>query len=316
MSTEYLLAPENKRYNLFPIIHQDLYNFYVIHRSTFWIPEEVSLTKDLHDWNYKLNDKEREFIKLVIAFFVTSDMIVNEQLAIDVDDITVLEYKLFLDNKIDRENIHTIMYSRLLNVYITDDTERERLFRGIDTIPTISNKVKWFRKYHNRSFSHRIVSCAITEGIFFSGSFCSIYWLKKRGLMPGLCDSNELIAREEGMHYEVACYVYEHYVINKLSNEEIKQMIIDAVEIEIEFIKYILPDDLIGINSKVMSQYIQYVADRLSIKLINSKIYDVKLPFEWMSLIAQNTKTDFFAHRPTQYSKYVSEEKIKLVDDY
>lgn len=313
---EYLLDPRNRRHNLFPIIHQDLYDIYIKHRSTFWIPEEIILNKDIYDWTMILTEDERKYIKLILAFFSCSDIIVNENLSIDVDEITVMEYKFFIDNKIDRENIHTIMYGRLLNTYIVDDEERNKLFNAIENFKTIRDKIEWFKKYNNSSFAHRVVSCAITEGIFFSGSFCSIFWLRKRGLMPGLCDSNDLISREEAMHHEVACYIYNNYVTNRLPDIEIRSMIEAAVDIEIEFIRYILPKNLIGMNFESMSNYIKYEANRLAITLINKKIYDVTLPFEWASLSSQFGKSNFFEHKPTQYAKYIAEEDIRLTDDY
>jgi len=311
---EFLLDEKNKRYKLFPILYDDLYQFYIKHRSLFWIPEEVILSKDLIDWKNKLDDDERNFIKSVLVFFAISDFIVNEHLSIDQDAITVLEYKLFIDNKIDRENIHSIMYARLVNAFIEDE-ERERLLKEVDSIPTIKAKIDWFRKY-NYSFSHRIVSCAITEGIFFSGSFCSIDWLKSRNLMPGLCNSNEFISREEGMHHEVACYIYKNYINNKLKDEEIINMIKEAVDIECEFIKFILPSNINGINNEVLSLYIKFVADRLSVELVDQKIYNVPLPFEWMNSRSQYRKTNFFEHRVTEYNKYKPEEKIVRLDEY
>jgi len=310
---EFLLDPSNKRYKIFPILYDDLYQFYIKHRSLFWIPEEVVLSKDISDWKNKLNDDERNFIKMILVFFAISDFIVNENLSIDQDQITILEYKLFIDNKIDRENIHSLMYARLISTFIEDDGG---LLDSVQDIPTIKAKIEWFRKYYDKSFSHRIVSCAITEGIFFSGSFCSIDWLKSRNLMPGLCNSNEFISREEGMHHDVACYVYKKYVVNKLKEDEIIEMIKEAVDIECNFIKYVLPNNLNGINNEVMSQYIKFVADRLSIELIDHKIYNLPLPFEWMNSRSQYRKTNFFEHRVTEYNKYKPEEKIKRLNDY
>jgi ribonucleoside-diphosphate reductase beta chain len=312
---EFLLDPKNKRYNIQPRLCEDIYQAYVKHRSLFWIPEEINLIKDLNDWINKLSDDEREYIKKVLAFFATSDVIINENIELDSDDVTVLEYKFYLHDKEAREDIHTLMYHRLLNTYIKDEEERKYLFASVETIPTIKKKIDWFKKYFNKTFAHRRVSSAITEGIFFSGSFCSIFWLKSRKLMPGLCDSNEAISREEGIHCEVECMIYNNYVVNKLPDEEVEEMIKEAVEIEIEFVNYILPSSLIGINANAMSEYIKFVANRLSIMLLNKKIYEAELSLECMALISQITITNFFEHKPTAYAKFIDNDEEIVIDE-
>lgn len=311
---EPLLDPKNRRYNLLPLAYPLIYNMYKKHRDLFWIPQEINLSKDLNDWYLKLNDEERYFIKLILSFFAASDFIVNENIAIDSDDITVIEYKMFLNDKAAREDIHSQMYALLIETYVDSDEEKNRLLKGVSDIPVIKHKIEWFRKYFTKSFQHRIVATAITEGIFFSSSFCAIFWLKKRGLMPGLCDSNEAISREEGLHYTGACVIYTEYIVNKLDPEEIKEMITEAVNVELEFVKYILPQPLQGINADNMSQYVRYVADIASVALIGKRIYGDESPFEWMGLISQYTKANFFENRPTSYAKYGSKDEKLMIN--
>lgn len=313
---EPLLDPKNRRYKVFPILYQDIYDVFLKHRSLFWVPDEIKLVKDLYDLKNKLNDNEKNYIIKVVVFFATTDLIVNENIKVDVDDVTVPEYIFYLHDKEAREDTHTLMYARLLNTFVEDEKERERLINSIEDTPAIKRKIDWFRKYFSKSFAHRRISSAITEGIFFSGAFCSIYWLKKRGLMPGLCDSNDFIAREEGIHYETECMIYNGYVVNKLTDIEIEEMIDEGVNIEIEFVKYILPVSLLGINSDVMSDYIRFIANRLSIMLLNKKLYNIELPLEWMAMLSQETKSNFFEHKPTTYAKYQEDEKIVISCDF
>lgn len=315
--TEPLLDPKNSRYNLFPILYPKIYEAYETHRSLFWVPNEVVLYGDEYHWNHILNEDERAFIKLILAFFAVSDYIVNENLQIDQDSITVTEYQFYLRDKAAREDIHTIMYARLLEAFVPDEEERLKLFNSVTTIQVIADKVNWFRKYFTTTFQQRQVATAITEGIFFSGSFCAIFWLKKRHVMPGLTSSNEFIAKEEGFHCKTACMIYNDYIVNKLTDEEVEQMIRESVEVEVQFIRFALEKPLKGINAECMIQYIKYNADEMvSIPLLGKKLFNVELPFEWMSLQSQDTKTNFFEGRPTNYAKHVSDEQIRFVKNF
>ena len=315
--TEPLLDPKNKREFFYPIKFPDLYTFYKLHKGADWSPEEIDLAKDDNDWNTKLNKDEQHFIKWVLAFFSVSDFIINENEEKENDEIVVLEDKFFNTNKIDRENTHIITYANLLEQYVKDENEKEFLKNAIKNIPAVKKKAELIREYiKNGTYVERCVLASIAEGIFFSGSFCSIYWLRKRGLMPGLCDSNELIARDEGIHRDYNCYKYREYIVNKLPKELVIHMIKKAVEIEKEFILEALPVKLMGMNSELMGQYIEYIADHLYYNLTHEKIYNVEDPFsDWMKAINLKVKTDFFIHRPTDYAKVgamSSKEEIKI----
>jgi len=298
------LTKKNNRYVLFPIEHEEIWKAYKKQVASFWIPEEIDFSKDLIDWN-KLNNNEKHFIKNVLAFFAGSDGIVLENLVERFSrEISLPEVKCFYGFQIAMENIHSECYSLLIDTYIKDEKEKHKLFNAIDEIPCVGKKAKWAIKWindKNSSFTKRLVAFAAVEGIFFSGSFCAIFWLKKRGLMPGLTFSNELISRDEGLHTDFAVLLYLMDK-NKLTYETIKKIIEEAVSIEKEFIINSIPCELIGMNSKLMSQYIEFVADRLVKQLGYSKIYNSQNPFDFMELISLSGKTNFFERRVSDYS--------------
>jgi len=302
---EPILAENPDRFVLFPIVHQDIWHYYKKSEANFWTAEEIDLEADLVDWNSKLNDDERHFVKHVLAFFAASDGIVNENLAENfVREVQYTEAKFFYGFQIMMENIHSETYSLLIDTYIKDSAEKARLFKAIDTLACVKKKADWaLRWIKNGSFAERLVAFAAVEGIFFSGSFCSIFWLKKRGLMPGLSFSNELISRDEGLHCDFACQLYNNHIVNKLPKQRIQDIIVNAVEIEKEFIIDALPVKLIGMNSDLMAQYIEFVADRLLMELGNDKVYNVTNPFDFMEMISLQGKTNFFEKRVGEYQK-------------
>ena len=304
MTAETLLQPADNRYVLFPIKYDSIWSHYKKQMASFWTAEEIDFSKDEEDWE-KLNDKEKHFIKNVIAFFAASDGIVLENLVERfMNDISIPEVRCFYGFQIAMENIHSETYSLLIDTYIKDDNEKKTLFEAIDNFPCIKKKADWAIKWINdkrSSFAARLVAFACVEGIFFSGAFCSIYWLKKRGLMPGLTFSNELISRDEGMHTDLAVMLFQK-LNKKLNKQKIKEIIKEAVEIEKEFICEALPCKLIGMNSKLMSQYIEFVADRLLVQLGCTKEYKSENPFDFMEMISLEGKTNFFEKRVSDYS--------------
>ena len=304
-TNEPILSENPNRFVLFPIEHNDIWKFYKQAEASFWTAEEIDLAQDLHDWKHKLNDNERHFIKHVLAFFAASDGIVNENLAENfVSEVQYTEAKFFYGFQIMMENIHSETYSLLIDTYIQNDEEKNYLFNAIDTLACVARKAEWaLRWIKNAGFAERLIAFAAVEGIFFSGSFCSIFWLKKRGLMPGLTFSNELISRDEGMHCDFACLLYNQHVVNKLSKERVTEIITEAVEIEKEFVTDAIPVDLIGMNSKLMCQYIEYVADRLLLSLGCNKVYNSDNPFDFMDMISLQGKTNFFEKRVGDYQK-------------
>jgi ribonucleoside-diphosphate reductase beta chain len=289
---------------LFPLQHHDIWEYYKKSQASFWTAEEIDLSSDLTDWE-KLNAGEQHFVKHVLAFFAASDGIVNENLAENfVSEVQYTEAKFFYGFQIMMENIHSETYSLLIDTYIKDKEEQNYLFNAIDTVPAVQKKAEWALKWiGSESFVERLVAFAAVEGIFFSGSFCSIFWLKKRGLMPGLSFSNELISRDEGMHTDFAVHLYNHHIENKLSKERLIEIIGSALEIEKEFISESLPVSLIGMNSDLMKQYLEYVSDRLLIDLGVGKIYNSENPFDFMKNIAMENKTNFFEKRVGEYAK-------------
>ena len=294
----------DNRFVLFPITHNEVWKRYKDAVATFWTPEEVDLGKDKTDWE-KLNDNEKHFIKNVLAFFAGSDGIVMENLGQRfMNDIDIPEVRSFYSYQLFIENVHSEMYSLLIDTYISDEKEKTRLFNAIDTIPAVSKKAKWALKWieNTDSFETRLVAFAAVEGIFFSGSFCSIYWLKNRGLMPGLTFSNELISKDEGMHTDFACLLY-NMSANRLDNDTINEIIKDAVEIEKEFITESLPCSLIGMNAELMKQYIEYCADRILVQLGHDEIYNCANPFSFMELISLRPKSNFFEVRVGEYKR-------------
>jgi ribonucleoside-diphosphate reductase beta chain len=302
---EPILQENPNRFVLFPIQHDDIWKMYKKAEASFWTAEEIDLHADLVDWENKLNDNEKYFIKNILAFFAASDGIVNENLAENfVAEVQYTEAKFFYGFQIAIENIHSETYSLLIDTYIKDKEEKNNLFNAIETLDCVKKKADWALNWiDNGNFAERLVAFAAVEGIFFSGSFCSIFWLKKRGLMPGLSFSNELISRDEGLHCDFACLLYNNHLNNKLSKERVEEIITNAVEIEKEFILEALPVKLIGMNSELMSQYIEFVADRLLLELGNEKVYNVENPFDFMEMISLQGKTNFFEKRVGDYQK-------------
>ena len=305
MVDEPILQANKDRFVLFPIQHDDIWEFYKKSEASFWTAEEIDLEQDKVDWNDKLNDDERFFIKHVLAFFAASDGIVNENLAVNfLQEVQYTEAKFFYGFQVAIENIHSETYSLLIDTYIRDDKEKDYLFNAIETFPPVKTKADWALRWIDEgSFAERLVAFAAVEGIFFSGSFCALFWLKKRGLMPGLTFSNELISRDEGLHADFACLLYTRHLKHQLPKEKIKEIIVDAVEIEKEFITESLPVKLIGMNADLMKQYIEFVADRLLLELGNEKIYNATNPFDFMELISLQGKTNFFEKRVAEYQK-------------
>jgi len=318
---EPILEENPNRFVLFPIKHDDIWAYYKKSEASFWTAEEIDLSQDITDWENKLNDNERHFIKHVLAFFAASDGIVNENLAENfVNEVQYTEAKFFYGFQIMMENIHSETYSLLIDTYIKDAVDKDYLFNAIENMDCVKKKADWaLRWIDNGSFQERLVAFAAVEGIFFSGSFCSIFWLKKRGLMPGLTFSNELISRDEGMHCDFACLLYNDHVTQKLTTEVIEKIIRDAVEIEKEFVSDSLPVNLIGMNAEMMCQYIEFVADRLLISLDCEKIYNAENPFPWMEMISLQGKTNFFEKRVGDYKKAgvmsKKEEQVFTLDD-
>jgi ribonucleoside-diphosphate reductase beta chain len=302
---EPILQENPNRFVVFPIQHHDLWEFYKKSEASFWTAEEIDLAADLVDWRSRLNDDERHFVKHILAFFAASDGIVNENIAENfVKEVQYPEAKFFYGFQIMMENIHSETYSLLIDTYITDPAEKLHLFRAVDTIPAVAKKAEWALNWiKNSTFQERLIAFAAVEGIFFSGSFCSIFWLKKRGLMPGLSFSNELISRDEGSHTDFAVHLHNNHVVNKVSEERIKEIILSALEIEKEFITEALPVKLIGMNSDLMKQYLEFVSDRLLSDLGCAKVFNSTNPFDFMVNIALNGKTNFFEKRVGEYQK-------------
>ncbi len=318
---EPLLAADDNRFVMFPISHQDIWKMYKKQVDCFWRAEEIDLSKDLTHWD-GLNEDEKMFISMILAFFAASDGIVLENLAQRfMSDVQVSEARAFYGFQIAMENIHSETYSLLIETYIKDKEEKHKLFNAIANYPCIKKKSDWAQKWihdNRSSFATRLVAFACVEGIFFSGAFCSIFWLKKRGLMPGLTFSNELISRDEALHCEFAVLLYSK-LIKKMDKSRIHEIIKEAVEIETEFICEALPCKLIGMNSQMMTQYIQFVADRLCVQLGYKKIYNVVNPFDWMELISLEGKTNFFEKRVGDYAlanKTQSKEAFDFTDDF
>ena len=319
-STELLLSPDDNRFVMFPIRFEDIWEMYKKQVDCFWRPEEVDLSKDSPHWD-SLNDNEKYFISMILAFFAASDGIVLENLASRfMNDIQISEARAFYGFQIAMENIHSHTYSLLIDSYIKDKEQKDKLFNAIQHFPCIKKKSDWAQKWihdNRSSFATRLVAFACVEGIFFSGAFCSIFWLKKRGLMPGLTFSNELISRDEALHCEFAVLLYSK-LQKKIDKARIHEIIKEAVDIEIEFICQALPCKLIGMNSDLMTQYIKFVADRLALQLGYKKIYNVSNPFQWMELISLEGKTNFFERKVSEYSlanKHTA-DAFNITDDF
>ena len=304
-SSEPILQENKDRFVLFPIQHNDIWEMYKMAEASFWTAEEIDLSPDLSDWANKLSDDERFFIKNVLAFFAASDGIVNENLAINfMREVQFPEARCFYGYQIMIENIHSETYSLLIDTYIKDPVEKDHLFHAVDTVPAVKNKADWAMRWiANGTFAERLIAFAAVEGIFFSGSFCSIFWLKKRGLMPGLSFSNELISRDEGLHCDFACLLYTKYLNNKLPEQQVIDIISNAVSIEKEYVTDSIPVKLLGMNADLMCQYIEFVADRLLLSLGCRKIYNATNPFDFMEMISLQGKTNFFEKRVAEYQK-------------
>ncbi len=302
---EPILQENKNRFVIFPIKHHDIWEWYKKMEASFWTAEEIDLSQDLNDWNNKLNADERYFIKHILAFFAASDGIVNENLAENfVNEVQYSEAKFFYGFQIMMENIHSETYSLLIDTYVKDEAEKNELFNAIDVFPAIKKKAEWAMRWiESDSFAERLIAFAAVEGIFFSGAFCSIYWLKKRGLMPGLTFSNELISRDEGVHCDFAVHLHNHHLVNKVPKSRIKEIIVNALEIEREFITESLPVSLIGMNAVLMTQYLEFVADRLLEELGCEKEYNNSNPFDFMDMISLQGKTNFFEKKVAEYQK-------------
>lgn len=301
---EPILKPNPNRFVVFPIQHQDIWEYYKKAEASFWTAEEIDLSDDLTHYN-NLTEGEKHFVNNVLAFFAASDGIVNENLAENfVNEVQYPEAKFFYGFQIAMENIHSETYSLLIDTYVKNPDEQKKYFNAIETIPCVKEKATWALKWiESESFAERLIAFAAVEGIFFSGSFCSIFWLKKRGLMPGFSFSNELISRDEGLHCDFACHLHNHHVINKVPQERIKEIISSALEIEKDFITNSLPVDLIGMNCDLMKQYLEFVADRLLLDLKCDKVFNAENPFDFMQNIALQNKTNFFEKRVAEYAK-------------
>jgi ribonucleoside-diphosphate reductase beta chain len=301
---EPILIENKDRFVLFPITHNDIWQYYKKAEASFWTAEEIDLSQDFKDWA-NLSDGERHFIKHVLAFFAASDGIVNENLAENfISEVQYTEAKFFYGFQIAIENIHSETYSLLIDTYVKDSREKDGLFNAIETMDCVKRKAEWALRWIDEgSFAERLVAFAAVEGIFFSGSFCSIFWLKKRGLMPGLTFSNELISRDEGLHSDFACLLYNDHLVNKLSVDTVTEIIKDAVMIEKDFVTDAIPVKLIGMNADLMCQYIEFVADRLLNELRCPKIYGASNPFDFMDMISLQGKTNFFEKRVAEYQK-------------
>ena len=305
MQVEPILTDNQDRFVLFPIKHNDIWEMYKKAEASFWTAEELDLTDDLNHWAEKLNEDEKYFIKNILAFFAASDGIVNENLAVNfLKEVQYPEARCMYGFQVMIENIHSEAYSLLIDTYIKDAVEKDRLLRAIDTIECVQKKAEWALRWIDKgSFAERLVAFAAVEGIFFSGSFCSIFWLKKRGLMPGLSFANELISRDEGLHCDFACMLYTQHLDEQLPKDTVTKIILDAVSIEKEFVSDSLPVGLIGMNSKLMCDYIEFVADRLLVALGCSKVFNATNPFDFMEMISLQGKTNFFEKRVGEYQK-------------
>lgn len=301
---EPMLQENASRFVIFPIKHKELWLMFKKAQASFWTAEEIDLSNDLRDWE-GLGEDEQHFIKHVLAFFAASDGIVNENLVERFcSEVQYPEARFFYGFQIMIENVHSETYSLLIDTYVRDKAEKHHLFNALETVPCVRKKAEWAMRWitQSRRFAERLVAFAVVEGIFFSGSFCAIFWLKKRGLMPGLTFSNELISRDEGMHCDFACLLYS-MLQQKLADAELHAIIGEAVEYEKEFVCDALPVSLIGMNADMMSQYIEFCADRLLVALGAAKLYDARNPFDWMELISLQGKTNFFEKRVAEYQK-------------
>jgi ribonucleoside-diphosphate reductase beta chain len=314
---EKILTENPGRFVIFPIEHNDIWEYYKQHQAAFWTAEEVDLTNDIRDWE-NLTDNEKFFIKNVLSFFAASDGIVNENLAENFyREVQYPEAKFFYGFQLAMENIHSLMYSLLIDTYISNSKEKDECFNAIDRLPAVQKKAKWALEWIEKaSFAERLVAFAAVEGIFFSGSFCSIFWMKSRGIMQGLCNANSLIFKDENLHCDFAIHLLNNHLEEKPSENRIKEILLSALEIEKEFITESLPVSLIGMNSNLMKQYLEFVVDGLLVKMGCSKEFNVEQPFKFMEQIAVETKGNFFESRTMEYQKAKLNETITFTDDF
>ena len=314
---ELILESNPNRFVIFPIEHNDIWEYYKMHQAAFWTAEEIDLTNDIREWG-TLSDNEKYFIKNILSFFAASDGIVNENLAENfLKEVQYPEAKFFYGFQLMMENIHSLMYSLLIDTYINDPKEKLESFRAIEHLPAVKKKATWALNWINNStFQERLIAFAAVEGIFFSGSFCSIFWLKSRGIMQGLCNANALIFKDENLHCDFAIHLLNNHLSNKPSEERIKEILLSALDIEKEFITESLPVSLIGMNSDLMKQYLEFVTDQLLVKMGCKKVFNVEQPFKFMEQIAVETKGNFFESRTLEYQKAKLNETITFTDDF
>jgi ribonucleoside-diphosphate reductase beta chain len=314
---EKILESNTNRFVIFPIQYDDIWEYYKQHQAAFWTAEEVDLSNDIRDWN-NLTENEQYFVKNILSFFAASDGIVNENLAENfLKEVQYPEAKFFYGFQLMMENIHSLMYSLLIDTYISDEKEKQLCFTALDNLPAVQKKAKWALDWiENASFQERLVAFAAVEGIFFSGSFCSIFWLKSRGIMQGLCNANSLIFKDENLHCDFAIHIVNNHLENKPSEKRIKEILLSALEIEKEFITESLPVSLIGMNSNLMKQYLEFVTDGLLVKFGCKKEFNVEQPFKFMEQIAVETKGNFFESRTMEYQKAKLNETLSFDSDF
>lgn len=314
---EKILIENPNRFVIFPIEHNDIWEFYKKHQAAFWTAEEVDLTNDIRDWN-NLTENEQYFIKNILSFFAASDGIVNENLAENfVKEVQYPEAKFFYGFQLMMENIHSLMYSLLIDTYISNESEKQLCFTALDNLPAVQKKANWALNWiKNSTFQERLIAFAAVEGIFFSGSFCSIFWLKSRGIMQGLANANSLIFKDENLHCDFAIHLVNNHLENKPSEKRIKEILLSALEIEKEFITESLPVSLIGMNSNLMKQYLEFVTDGLLVKFGCKKEFNVEQPFKFMEQIAVETKGNFFESRTMEYQKAKLNETLSFDSDF
>jgi ribonucleoside-diphosphate reductase beta chain len=314
---EKILVENPDRFVIFPIQHDDIWEFYKSHQAAFWTAEEVDLTNDIRDWN-NLTENEQYFIKNILSFFASSDGIVNENLAENfLKEVQYPEAKFFYGFQLMMENIHSLMYSLLIDTYISNEEEKQLCFTALDNLPAVQKKAKWALDWiENSTFAERLIAFAAVEGIFFSGSFCSIFWLKSRGIMQGLGNANSLIFKDENLHCDFAIHLVNNHLEDKPSEKRIKEILLSALEIEKEFITESLPVSLIGMNSNLMKQYLEFVTDGLLVKFGCKKEFNVEQPFKFMEQIAVETKGNFFESRTMEYQKAKLNETISFDSDF
>ena len=314
---EKILVENPNRFVIFPIKYNDIWEYYKMHQAAFWTAEEIDLSGDLRDWE-NLSENEQYFVKNILSFFAASDGIVNENLAENFyREVQYPEAKFFYGIQLAMENIHSLMYSLLIDTYVSNEDEKNKCFTALDNLPAVQKKAKWALDWiENASFQERLVAFAAVEGIFFSGSFCSIFWLKSRGIMQGLCNANALIFKDENLHCDFAIHLLNNHIENKPSEKRIKEIILSALEIEKEFITESLPVSLIGMNSNLMKQYLEFVVDGLLVKFGCKKQFNVEQPFKFMEQIAVETKGNFFESRTVEYQKAKLNETLSFTDDF